>query len=52
MWTGNPIDDEEDMDLDCWAGVILLKIKAEKPIDDSLLKAGIEVPDYALNYER
>lgn len=52
MRTGNPIDDEEDMNLDCWAGVIPLKIQAEKPIEDSLLKDGIEVPDYALNYER
>lgn len=49
---GDPIDDEEDMTLDCWAGVIPLKIQAEKPIDDSLLKDGIEVPNYALNYER
>lgn len=52
MRTGNPIDDEEDMNLDVWAGVIPLKIQAEKPIDDSLLKEGIAVPDYALNYER
>ena len=52
MRTGNPIDDEEDMNLDCWAGVIPLKIQAEKPIEDSLLKEGITVPDYALNYER
>jgi uncharacterized protein len=47
--TGDPIDDEEDYDLDVWAGVIPLKFKAEKPIDDSLLKDGIGVPDYALN---
>ncbi|MEK7722926.1 MAG: pyridoxamine 5'-phosphate oxidase family protein [Acidobacteriota bacterium] len=52
MRTGNPIDDEKDMNLDCWAGLIPLKIQAENPIDDSLLKDGIEVPDYALNYER
>jgi nitroimidazol reductase NimA-like FMN-containing flavoprotein (pyridoxamine 5'-phosphate oxidase superfamily) len=52
MRTGNPIDDEEDMNLACWAGVIPLKIKAEKPIDDLLLKEGIEVPDYAKNYKR
>jgi uncharacterized protein len=52
MRTGNPIDDEEDMNLECWAGVIPLKIKAEKPIDDALLKDGIAVPDYAVNYER
>lgn len=52
MRTGNPIDDEEDMNLDVWAGVIPLKIQAGKPIDDSLLNEGIAVPDYALNYER
>lgn len=50
--TGNPVDDEEDYDLDVWAGVIPLKMKAEKPIDDALLKDGIGVPDYAANYER
>jgi uncharacterized protein len=49
---GDPIDDEEDIKLDCWAGVIPLEIKAEKPINDNLLKQNIALPDYAKNYRR
>lgn len=52
MRTGNPIDDEEDMNLDVWAGVIPLEIKAGKPIDDDLLRENIEVPEYVKNYKR
>ncbi len=50
--TGDPVDDAEDHALDVWAGVIPLKVKAEKPEDDALLKEGISAPDYVLNYER
>ncbi len=50
--TGNPIDDEADYDLNVWAGVIPLKIEAQKPIDDERLKKGIYAPEYALKYKR
>ena len=50
--TGDPIDDAEDYEMEVWAGVIPLKIKAEKPEDDALLKEGISAPDYVVNYER
>lgn len=50
--TGNPVDDEEDYDLDVWAGVIPLQLKADEPIEDKRLKNNIEVPDYVLNYQR
>lgn len=50
--TGNPVDDAEDYELNVWAGVIPLKIKADMPKDDSQLKSGISVPNYVLNYER
>lgn len=50
--TGNPVDDEEDYELNVWAGVIPLKIQAEKPINDTLLREGIAVPEYALKYQR
>ena len=50
--TGDPVDDAEDYEMDVWAGVIPLKIKAEKPEDDSRLKEGISAPDYVLKYER
>lgn len=52
MRTGNPVDDDEDMNLDVWAGVIPLKIKVEKPINDDKLKEGIKIPAYAQNYVR
>lgn len=52
MRAGNPIDDDEDMNLDVWAGVIPLEIKAGKPIDDDLLRENIEVPEYVKNYKR
>jgi uncharacterized protein len=50
--TGNPVDDENDLDLDVWAGVIPLETKAGKPINDNLLKENIAVPDYAKDYKR
>lgn len=50
--TGDPVDDAEDYDLNVWAGVIPLKMIAEKPIDDALLKKGIDTPEYALKYKR
>ena len=32
--TGNPVDDAEDYNLDVWAGVIPVELKAGKPIDN------------------
>ncbi|MEE8456626.1 MAG: pyridoxamine 5'-phosphate oxidase family protein [Acidimicrobiia bacterium] len=42
--SGPPIDDEEDMDLDIWAGVIPLTVQAGDPIPAPDLEAGIETP--------
>ena len=50
--TGPPLDDEEDYELDVWAGVIPLRLIAEAPIDDPRLKAAIVPPDYVRRYER
>ncbi len=50
--TGDPVDDEEDYKLNVWAGVIPLKITAEKPVNDEKLKNGIEVPEYVSDYKR
>lgn len=44
--TGGPIDDEEDYDLDIWAGVVPLKLQYQSPIQDTRLKAGISLPEY------
>ncbi|MEZ5428899.1 MAG: pyridoxamine 5'-phosphate oxidase family protein [Pyrinomonadaceae bacterium] len=50
--TGDPVDDEEDYDMDVWAGVIPLNLAAGKPVDDERAKPGIEPPDHVLNYRR
>jgi uncharacterized protein len=50
--TGPPLDDEEDYALPIWAGVVPLKLEAGEPIKDPRLPEGIEVPQYARNYER
>jgi uncharacterized protein len=39
--TGGPKDDEEDYALDCWAGVIPLRLTAGAPIPDERLKDGV-----------
>lgn len=44
--SGPPIDDEEDMRLPVWAGVIGLRTVAASPEPDPLLAAGIEPPAY------
>lgn len=44
--TGGPKDDEEDMNLDIWAGVQPLKTIRQELIPDDLLKASIGVPEY------
>lgn len=49
---GPPGDDEEDYDLDIWAGVIPLAITAAQPTADPRLKPGVEVPRSVRNYER
>jgi nitroimidazol reductase NimA-like FMN-containing flavoprotein (pyridoxamine 5'-phosphate oxidase superfamily) len=50
--SGAPIDDEADYELDVWAGVIPLRLEAGVPVDDTKLKEGIAVPDYASTYKR
>jgi len=44
--TGPPGDDEEDYDLDIWAGVMPLSQVAGELIPDPRLKAGVDVPEY------
>jgi uncharacterized protein len=50
--TGGPVDDEEDYDMDVWAGVLPLSIAKGDPVNDERLPAGIPVPDYVLNHQR
>ncbi|HUE83346.1 MAG TPA: pyridoxamine 5'-phosphate oxidase family protein, partial [Pyrinomonadaceae bacterium] len=47
---GPPLDDEEDYELDVWAGVVPLALAAETPVPDPRLRKGLDVPEYALKY--
>ncbi len=44
--TGGPKDDDEDYDLNIWAGVVPLKTTRLDPIPDPVLKQGIAIPEY------
>lgn len=44
--TGPPIDDDEDYDLNIWAGVVPLKVERQPVIQDDRLKAGVLIPNY------
>lgn len=45
-------DDEEDMDLPVWAGLIPLKLTPQYPIQDDVQNTAISMPDYIKNYTR
>ena len=50
--TGPPLDDEEDYEMNVWAGVVPLRLVAGEPINDPRLIDGVEVPRYAREYKR
>lgn len=52
MRTHGVADDEADMDLDVWAGLLPLKLTPQLPVADDVLKSGVFVPDYVKNYKR
>jgi nitroimidazol reductase NimA-like FMN-containing flavoprotein (pyridoxamine 5'-phosphate oxidase superfamily) len=43
---GPPVDDEEDYELNIWAGVLPLKLQKQSLVPDPLLKSGVRIPDY------
>jgi uncharacterized protein len=43
-------DDDEDMNLDVWAGLIPLKLTPQYPQADEELKEGVAMPDYVKEY--
>lgn len=49
---GPPGDDEEDYELDVWAGLIPFDTAPQSPVDDPTLGEGIEVPEYLRRYSR
>ena len=48
---GPPSDDEEDYDLDVWAGVVPVEAVVRAPIADPRLKAGIETPEHLSQFK-
>jgi nitroimidazol reductase NimA-like FMN-containing flavoprotein (pyridoxamine 5'-phosphate oxidase superfamily) len=48
--TGGPIDDEEDYELNVWAGMLPIRLQTYDAIPDERLKAGIKLPDEIRNY--
>jgi nitroimidazol reductase NimA-like FMN-containing flavoprotein (pyridoxamine 5'-phosphate oxidase superfamily) len=50
--TGPPLDDEDDYALECWAGVLPLKLMLGEPVADSRLQRDIPVPAYARTFPR
>ena len=50
--TGPPKDDEEDMDLPVWAGVLPIRTIPGEPEPDPHLPDGLEVPGYVTDYQR
>ena len=47
---GPPLDDEEDYQLDVWAGVVPLSLTASIPVPDPRLSPGTAPPVYATSY--
>lgn len=50
--TGPPGDNDEDYDLDVWAGVIPVELTFGEPQPDPRLRDGIEVPKYLQGFGR
>lgn len=49
--SGPPGDEDFDMDLDVWAGVIPIAVTAGEPQTAPDLKAGVSIPDYIRDYQ-
>jgi len=50
--TGGPKDDDEDLDMPIWAGVIPVRTSVEAPVADDGLPEGVGIPRYAALYAR
>ncbi len=50
--TGPPVDEEPDLQLPIWAGVIPLELTPLKPDPDPDLSPGLPAPGYATSYRR
>jgi len=50
--SGGPNDDEADLDLDAWAGVVPFFTVAGEPMPAEDLRPGIDIPDYLRSFRR
>jgi nitroimidazol reductase NimA-like FMN-containing flavoprotein (pyridoxamine 5'-phosphate oxidase superfamily) len=50
--TGPPLDDEEDYALECWAGVLPLRLTPGAPLPDPKMPAGRPLPPSVTGYAR
>jgi nitroimidazol reductase NimA-like FMN-containing flavoprotein (pyridoxamine 5'-phosphate oxidase superfamily) len=50
--TGPPLDPDEDLELDVWAGVIPVRVVAGDPVPAPDLRTDIDVPAYVTDYRR
>ncbi len=44
--TGGPVDDEEDYEMNVWAGVLPLALSPREPIADDRLDSSIKIPEH------
>jgi uncharacterized protein len=50
--TGGPKEEDDDMDLPVWAGVVPVSLVAGAPVPDADLRVDVPVPPYATAYRR
>lgn len=50
--SGDPKDDEEDYEMDVWAGVLPLSLLTGAPIPDDRLDPSIAAPEHVTSYQR
>ncbi len=48
--TGPPVDDDEDMGRDVWAGVLPLALQVSEPVPDPQLAPGTPLPDHVAGW--
>ena len=49
---GGPVDEDNDMGLNIWAGVLPLETVAKLPVKDKALKKDISMPEYIKGYKK
>jgi nitroimidazol reductase NimA-like FMN-containing flavoprotein (pyridoxamine 5'-phosphate oxidase superfamily) len=50
--SGGPVDQDDDLGLEVWAGEIPLRMRSQAPIQDARAQVRAALPDYAVRYTR